>query len=597
MANHQTSINDTSAKAERLIAAIAVSRGIGIGRAEFLRAEDFHSFHIQIDPTSIEAEVSRFRTAVDSAKLRLNSLSESGIARPGNAVSGIIDVQLLILESSFVDKAETVIREQQVNAEWAIGQVRDTFRERQKNVAESHLREKEMDITDVAERLLHELGNSRAMPTLRSGAVIVARELQPSTMIGLLNFSPAGFVTERGGWTSHTSILAREFAIPMVSGVRLAPSDLDQGSQVIVDGDHGQIILHPSRRTIHDLRTARPAAEPPTNLKSDQPGTTTLDGTDILIRANVELSSTYAIAMDAGAYGIGLYRSESLISESGGFPDEEQQVAAYREIADAAGSFGVNIRTFDIGNDLVNETVPSPAQNPSLGLRSIRLSLSDTGQFRTQIRAILRANAAGNIGILLPMISNLAEIRRSKDIIHEELLALDARGIHATFPRVGAMIEVPSAVLTVRDIARNVDFLCLGTNDLVQYLLAVDRDNDLVAEWYQTLHPAVLRAIREVSAAGVAAGIPVVACGEMAGSAFYVPLLLGLGIREMSITVAAMPPLRKLIAGISIEATTSLAHKAESCETSADVESLLRNYYLQNWNDLFPPGLLNATHR
>ncbi|MGE3466221.1 MAG: phosphoenolpyruvate--protein phosphotransferase [Pyrinomonadaceae bacterium] len=582
---------------ERRLSAIAVSRGIGIGQVEFLRTADLSYSRIHIAPDQIEAEVDRFRRAVDAVRSRLDQFTDPNYSNANQAVSEIFEVQQMILDSSFVEKVEAAIRDENVNGEWALRQISNEYRLRQRGVAAEHIREKEIDIGDVEIRLLSELGAARTALSPTAGAIIAAPELRPSAVMELAKFQPAAFVTERGGWTSHTSILAREFQIPMVSGIKLSRFGVEDGDAIIVNGNCGEVILNPSTVTSTELVGAA-AAPRTTNGEpvADAPATT-LDGTEIAIHANVEAPESYETARRYGAKGIGLYRSESLIQNSSGPPNEDVQYQAYARIAAAAGREGVNIRTFDVGPQTGTGPDDVPEINPALGLRSIRYSLADPDTFRAQLRAIVRANADGNVSLLIPMISGLAELRRTRRIVDEEIAKLDAAGVKVNIPRIGAMIEVPSAVFTAREIARNVDFICLGTNDLVQYLLAVDRDNDRAAEWYQTLHPAVLRAIREVASAGEDAGIPVIACGEMAGSAFYVPILLGLGIRELSITTNSIRSVRRLIEGIAIGDTYALADTARSCETAADVEALLQSHYRKNWIDLFQPGLLDSVHR
>ena len=298
-----------------------------------------------------------------------------------------------------------------------------------------------------------------------------------------------------------------------------------------------------------------------------------------------------------GSEGIGLFRSESLIGGPGNIPSEETQYEAYRQIADTAGESGVKIRTFDIGIDQLGDGGYSAERNPSLGLRSIRLSLTDTAYFRTQVRAILRAAHGKKIDIILPMISGVGEVIRSSAIIDEERERLSREGKSSGEVGIGAMIEVPSAVLTIKEIAANVDFVCLGTNDLVQYLLAVDRDNDAVADWYQTLHPAVITALSDVFHAADDANIPVIVCGEMAGSSFYIPLLIGLGARELSMNPHSIPQARRMVSGISVSESEKLAANVSGCSSAEASERVLREYYLENWFHLFPSGLLNTKHR
>ncbi len=441
-------------------------------------------------------------------------------------------------------------------------------------------------------------GSGAANRKSYAGAIVVARELRPSAIIELKSSKPAGLVTERGGWTSHASILAREFMIPMVSGVNDLDNLVAPGDSVIVDGETGVVIIGPDGRTT-DGYTAieRLNGNPRLFENEEKTPLTTLDGIRITIRANVDFADAYHYARRCGAEGIGLFRSESLIPRPRRIPSEEEQFKSYRHIADAAGDDGVRIRTFDVESDYLSEANSDREINPSLGLRSIRLSLHEQEFFRSQIRAILRASSDRRIDILLPMVSGVSEVIRATQIIDEERTRLAKEGNPFGTPAIGAMIEVPSGVLTSREIARKVDFLALGTNDLVQYLLAVDRDNEAVAEWYQTLHPAVIRAIGEVVVAASASDIPMLVCGEMAGSAFYVPLLIGLGVRELSMNINSVNTIRRLISGITLIQTSKLVKLVRTSDTAEETEDILRNYYMKHWADLFPPGLLATKHR
>ena len=587
-------------KPERRLPALAVSRGIGIGRVVFLHGERRHFFRIDLDRSQVELELKRFSSAVDESIKQLRKLTVDTAPDPNQSVSDIFGVHLLIVEeSSLIDKISAVIRDQKVNAEWALKMVSDQYLEKQILTADQHFREKHLDIEDVAQRVLAALGGSPSTAQLMySGAVVVARELRPSAIMEMTKFKPAALITERGGWTSHTSILAREFKLPMASGIRNLDQTLAHGDTVVVDGINGQIILNPNLETIkqfHVLGTANIVCDD--SQAENGRSTKTLDGTVIAIRANVDIPDAYQIAKNFGAEGIGLFRSESLIGQRASIPSEDEQILAYRRLAELTGDGGLKIRTFDIGIGHFNETGFLGERNPALGLRSIRLSLSDSGHFRTQIRAILRAAVGQKIDIVLPMISGVSEVLRSKAIIDEERAKLRHDGISFGDPKLGAMIEVPSAVLTANEIAQKVDFICLGTNDLVQYLLAVDRDNDSVADWYQTLHPAVIRAISQVLEAAKLAGIPFTVCGEMAGSAFYLPLLIGLGVRDLSMNVNSIRHIRHLLSGIDVSETTSLVNLVKECETAEETENLLQDHYLNNWSGLFPSGLLNSKHR
>ena len=568
---------------------------MGIGQVVFFAPASHRVIHAVIDEDQIPIEILRLADAVGSAKLKIKKL-----AKEQNSTSSVFGAHLLIVdESTFIAEIETVIRERRVNAEWAVRLISEHRRKRQTTVADESFREKAIDIADVAEHLINELtGSSDSDWAAPPEAVIVARELRPSNIVLIAKSLPAAIITERGGWTSHASILARELKIPMVTGLNEMQPKLAEHDNVIVDAVNGEVIVDPDIDTIEHFRTINIERDVTEDcVAAHRNSCITRDGTQIVIRANAESALSYETARQAGAVGIGLFRSESMIENAGQIPSEDEQVEAYVSIAEAVGDDGVRIRTFDIGVAQFPNRNRAPESNPSLGLKSIRLSLTEPEYFRTQIRALLRASAEHEIDIILPMVTGLDEILRSREVIDSEREKLIESGFSVGEPRLGAMIEVPSAVLTSHEIAENVDFLCLGTNDLVQYLLAVDRDNEAVSDWYQTLHPAVFRAVKQVVLAGSKTDKPVVVCGEMAGSPFYVPLLIGSGARELSMNINSIQSVRQLIAGITIEDSASLLEQVMKCKTADEAENELRDFYLENWQDLFPPDILSAKHR
>lgn len=569
--------------------ATAVSRGVGIGPAVILPPFDLRTEQREIATSAISVEVERLTYAVERVRASLRDLACS--PDTSEPISGIFDTHLLILES-FADKVVSEVRSKLISSEWAIDEVLKRTAERQASVTTEHLREKQVDLKDVAVSVLDELRQTERIKTTE-GAVVVTRETRPSYVMEIARSNPAAIVSRRGGWTSHSAILARELGIPMVTGVDT--SRIHSGDLVRVDGFAGEVILRPESIDIGaaELTTHTNNSDIQTSIHPAK--TTTSDNVPIRIRVNKETLRSYETAVKAGALGIGLFRSESLIPRSGKLPSEDRQCAAYSEISEAVGESGVQIRTFDVGPEMLNG-ISAAEQNPALGLRSIRLSLSEPGILITQLRALLRANTLGNISVVIPMVSGIEEILRFREILNATYGDLLAEGVIANLPKLGAMIEVPSAVLTVRDIAREVDFLCLGTNDLVQYLLAVDRDNDAVADWYQTLHPAVLRAIREVIDAGIDAGIPVTVCGEMAGSPFYVPLLIGLGVRDLSMRGNSIIPVRNLLKNVSAADAKEITETALLGKTASEIDSLLRSQYIDRWHDLFGAGIFDSPH-
>lgn len=589
-----TASNGRETQSETRIQAIAVSRGVGVGHIVEFRDDDKHLVHHTIGPDEVELELQRFRRAVEQCRYQIEALVETNGAQRSEELSAIFHVQLaILLDPALLVSVEDFIGQHYCNAEWAVRQAAVAISSRQSQTDGIAFREKRLDVEDVCDRLISTLdGTTLSDRRIFSGAIILAYELRPSTILELQRNEPAALITERGGWTSHSSIVAREFKIPMVSGIAAQEYGLRAGQHAIVDGNAGIAILHPTAGTVQrfaaSMVTSGHAAAVPKPSKS---GATMLDGTHITLRANADIPESYRSAQGLGAEGIGLFRSESLIRRPGRIPTEEEQVAAYVEIAQAAGEHGVKIRTFDIGVDRYLPHGGTAEQNPALGLRSIRLSLRENEYFRQQIRAILRAAGAGKVDIVLPMVAGPSELIRASAIIDEERARLADAGLRPGPTGLGAMIEVPSGVLTAPEIARRSDFLSLGTNDLVQYLLAVDRDNYAVADWYQTLHPAVLRAIRSVVESAQAAAIPLVVCGEMAASSFYLPVLVGLGVRELSINVNAISQIRGLLEGISTEMCVKLVREIEPLETADEIESRMSEYYRANWNHLIPHDL------
>lgn len=569
----------------------AMSRGVAIGRVVCLHGSRRQFFRVEIPLERVEREIRRTRAAFRLARRQLNRLRTEGAAG-ATSIPGILDAQrAMIDDSSLLAKVETAIAEERVNAEWAVKVVTDGYIAKYKEVADPHLRERYIDVEDVTERILNALGGGELSPPLEKDAIIVAKELTPSTLAEQTESHPTAVITEHGGWTSHTFILARELNVPAVTGVKRILHRVDTGDRAIVDGYNGRVILNPTDETLERYRlpAARFQQVSYNDVTVSDPHTKTLDGREITIRVNVDLPEVYKRAKRIGARGIGLYRSEFLFNRFKGFPSENQQFEAYREIADFAGDDGVKIRTFDLGPEQVYGPTHGREKNPALGLRAIRLSLAHGRQMRTQIRAILRASHERRIDIVVPMVSGLREIAEVREIVERERSSLQEKGIPVGDPRLGAMIEVPSAVLLIEDLAAETDFFCLGTNDLVQYLLGVDRDNEAVASWFRTLHPAVIRALRSVIDATTKQSKPLVICGEMAGSPFYLPLLIGMGATELSMNVNSILRVRKVISGIAYQETVDLAREVLTCRTVDEVEAVLGRHIDSKWLHLIQP--------
>ncbi len=569
----------------------AVSRGVAIGRIVCLHGSERQFYRVDIDAADIEREVHRARTAFRLARRQLNKL-RGDTAFASTSISGILDAQRAMVEdSSLLAQVESEIESQKVNAEWAVKFVTDGYISKYKSIADAHLRERYIDVEDVAERILNAIDGGERSATFGKDAIIVANELMPSTLAERTGDPPTAVITEHGGWTSHAFILARELNLPAVTGVRKLLRRVDTGDTAIVDGYNGRVIVNPTAETLERYRLPVSQFQEINynDVTVSNAETVTLDGREIIIRVNVDVPDVYKKAKRLGARGIGLYRSEFLFDRFKGFPTENEQFDAYREIAEFAGEDGVKIRTFDLGPEEVFGQSYGREKNPALGLRAIRLGLASNRNLRTQLRAVLRASHNNIIDIVIPMVSGVDEIDQVRELIDREKESLAARDVPAGTPRLGAMIEVPSAILMAEEIVDATDFICLGTNDLVQYLLAVDRDNESVAGWFRTLHPAVVRALRTVIDATTGAGKPLVVCGEMAGSPFYLPLLIGMGATELSMTVNSILRIRKVVSGIAFQEAMTLAREAEKCRTADEVEAVLEHHIAEKWSHLIQP--------
>jgi len=572
----------------------AVSRGVAIGKILCLHGTNRQFYRIDLEDSAVEPEIKRLRRAINLAKRQLVKIVSRKTGRISTSGPGIFEShRMLIEDSSLQSKFEKEITGQKINAEWAIKLVSDSYVALYKAIENEHLRDRYIDIEDVSERILTALnGGSSSQIAAANGAIIAARELKPSTLVELADDNPLALITENGGWTSHTFILAREMNWPAVTGVKKILRRVKTGDHVIVDGYNGQIILNPAAETLERYSADAAARSHGEHMSEGDPPAgpvTTLDGREIRIFANSDTPSGYNKAKRLGAQGIGLYRSEFLFNRFRGFPSESEQFDAYQAIARAAGKEGVKIRTFDLGAEQLSDQNAAKEKNPALGLRAVRLGLAYKNLLRTQLRALLRASYGQRIDIVIPMVSGVSEVVAVKQILEHERQQLTAKGKNVGTLRVGAMIEVPSAVFMVKELVEETDFLCLGTNDLIQYLLAADRDNEAVAGWFRTLHPAVLRSIRSVLDAANKASKSVIVCGEMAGSPYYVPVLLGLGATELSMNVHSLSNVRKIVSGIALEEAGELTERLRHSRTVEEIEETVSDHVRTHWVHLFPP--------
>ena len=540
---------------------IPVSRGVAIGRAHLLAPAALDVSHYLVDEDRLEAEVERLRAARAAVRAELVTLKRDLPREAPEELGAFLDVHAMILDDeALAREPEALIRNRRYNAEWALTTRLEELMRQFDEIEDEYLRERKADIRQVVERILKVLAGAAVLapaPVPPSslapdgepapGVIVVAHDISPADMLQFRHTVFHGFVTDLGGRTSHTAIVARSLDIPAAVGVQSASELIRQDDWVIIDGDAGLVIVDPSAIILEEYRhrQSERALEKKRLQRLRHTPAVTLDGLEIDLLANIEMSEDATAALTAGAVGVGLFRSEFLfMNRRGELPDEEEQFQAYRGAVDAMHGLPVTIRTIDIGADKPLDGREGrdgrgddfeTALNPALGLRAIRWSLSEPAMFLTQLRALLRASAFGPVRLLIPMLAHAREIDQTLDLIAQAKRQLDVRGqAFDPFIKVGAMIEIPAAVLMLPLFLRRMDFLSIGTNDLIQYTLAIDRADNAVAHLYDPLHPAVLQLIARTIREANHAGVPVAVCGEMAGDPAMTRLLLGMGLREFS---------------------------------------------------------------
>ncbi len=561
---------------------IGVCQGVAIGRAFLVDDPRGRIVRVCLPAEQIDSEIARFREAAKIAQRQVQEAIDRLRAALGAERAYILEAHLLMLQDrSIGEQVENFIRENNANAEWAVRDVTNHLLDLYAQITDDYLRERGSDIADVSHRLIKILSGSKTydLNRIADGAIIIADDLLPSVAADLDPRRVRGFVTNVGGWASHTSIIARSLNLPAVVGVRSIAARVRSGETMIIDGTTGAVILHPSPETLrfYSEQRERQQQQQLYDLEERDLPAVTRDGHEIKLRANIELIEEIDILRRYNASGVGLYRSEFLYSQAAnGLPSEDEQYETYRFLAEMSGKEGAVIRTFDLGGDKLHLDGFEPERNPALGLRAIRLSLTLQEVFRTQVRAILRAaqhvDGSSRLKILLPFVSNLDEVREAKKIIAEVERELRAEKVaHAEDVEIGVMIEVPAAVIMAEPLAREADFFSLGTNDLTQSMLAVDRGNENVNALFDPMHPAVLRAIRSVTDAARIMQIPINVCGEMASNPAQVIMLLGLGLRDLSMTPNAIPAIRRLVRSIDLKTVVEIATHAVGLTTPAEV--------------------------
>ena len=574
----------------RVLKGIPASGGVAIGKGFFLNRVLPRSVRSTVGRDQVDEEVAAFQRAVARSREQILAIRD-GVTDTTSEHHQILSVHLALLEDSMlVEQTVRTIRENQFAADWAFNKVLQNLLETFHRIEDPYLRERGHDLRQIGHRVLENLAGRPvdSIAAIRDPVVIVAHDLSPADTAQILKSPVLGFATDVGSRTSHTAITARSLGIPAVVGVEGGTEEYRSAETVIVDGEEGVVVFDPTEEAIREYQERRKAYAQRTRdlAKFARLPTVTRDGKTLLLLANIEFPEEADVALRSGAYGVGLYRTEFLFLNRKDLPSEDEHFETYRKVAEKFVRHPVTIRTFDLGGDkFASQLELADEMNPAMGLRAIRFCLKEKEIFKPQLRAILRASTYGKVRMMFPMISGVGELREAMAVVEEVRGELRRRRIpYDKEMPIGIMIEIPSAAIVADLLAREVGFFSIGTNDLIQYSLAIDRVNEHVSYLYEPLHPAILRLIRRVVEAGHDAGIPVSMCGEMAGEPFYSYALLGLGLDELSMNAAAIPRvkriLRKSVAYEAKEFTGSLLLHA----TAAEIGRALR----KKVEDLFP---------
>ncbi|HUS29636.1 MAG TPA: phosphoenolpyruvate--protein phosphotransferase [Kofleriaceae bacterium] len=577
----------TAAREEVRKTGLGVSAGIAFGRAYLIGRDTLKAPRHHIEADDVDTEVARLYKAIAASDKQLAKIKEKLASENESDYHIITAHQMMLHDEHLVGAAVEYMREEMVNAEWALRRAVDDIRSVFDSIEDPYLRERRSDVEFVFERVLRNLlGRDMGPLSPPPDAIVVAYDLSPADTATLHKAAVAGLLTDAGGKTSHTAIIARAHEIPAVVGLENITELVETDDLLLLDGGTGIVIVNPSAATVAQYRDEqrRQVAEGVRfHAMRDLPARTR-DDLDVALLANIDGPDELDDAIEYGAIGVGLFRTEYLFMTGAELPDEERHYQTAVAVLDKLKGAQATIRTFDLGSDKLARFIEQAdlgEQNPALGLRSIRLCLSTLGRdlFRAQLRGLLRASAHGPMKIMFPMISGVAELRAVKLVVEDVKKELTAEGV-AFDPNIklGIMIEMPSAALTADLLAQECDFFSIGTNDLIQYTMAVDRVNEYVSYLYEPLHPSLIRLIGEVAKAGKAANIPVTICGEMAGEPMIAPVLFGLGIREFSMSAVSIPEVKATIRQMTVAQTEILVERVRNLPTAAEVRAVVTDY-------------------
>jgi len=577
------SFQDIYRKTENKITGIAAAPGIVIGNVYLFTKEALQVNGSVI--TNVEEAKKNLHEALAKSKKELTKVFTIAREKMDEVRAAIFEAQLMILDDPILlESIDKRIDAEKRQPEYIVDDEISKYQEKMIISHESYMKERAQDIEDIKQRIIRNLQKKRWESKIKHDVVVVSESLTPADTVLLSRNHVRGFVTDYGGLTSHAAIISRSLNIPAVVGTHSACQKLKDEQTIIVDGFHGYVIYDP---TDEQLEFFSKKKEKLLQLQKewkelkDKPAVTT-DGVEIKLQANVDVSGEIDLVITTGAHGIGLFRTEHILDETGEIPSEDEQAEIYTKLSSRVYPNEVVIRAFDIGGDKFR-LMEYREHNPFLGLRGIRFLLENKSLFKSQVRAVLKASQNKNINFMLPMVSSIIEIHEAKKIINECKTELE--NINMKFDRelpIGIMIEVPSAAVMIKEFANEVDFLSIGTNDLIQYLMAVDRTNDLVSDLYQEFSPVVLRTIKHIVDAASETNKPVSLCGEMAADTLAIPVLVGLGLKRMSISPATIPYVKRIIRNFSFKKAKELADKCLHLKTETEIQELIQQFFIEN---------------
>ena len=571
---------------ELMLFGIPASPGIAHGPVFRFLHQAVEVLSYQVEASAQEEEISRFMNALDQTKDQVRQIRDDVAKNLGEKEAGIFDAHMLVLEDkALIDDVCKEVKESGDNVEQCVYRVTEKYQSFFEQLEDQYLRERASDLRDISSRLLRNLAGATSSGTafLEQPKILVSEDLTPSDTASLDRSKILGIATNSGGQTSHAVIMARASGVPAVVGLRRLTEDLEDGDEILIDGFEGVVIINPSETTLYrygKVGVQRQKAKDLVDQEASLPAET-LDGSPIKLWANADTVDEISRIVETDSEGVGLYRTESLFLRQNALPSEDEQYEEYAAMVKASSPKPITIRTLDLGGDkILDAWAKEQEENPFMGFRAIRYCLSNPPVFLDQLRAILRASAHGKVKILLPMISGLGEVTRAKEFIFTAKRQLSERG--QAFDQdieVGCMLETPAAVAICDLLATEVDFFSVGTNDLVQYLLAVDRVNNRIAFLYEPHHPAVIRSLKSICQVTNEKKKPVTVCGEIAGDPHFLPLLLGLGLNSFSASVPLLPELKFFARRFTMEEAQRLTRKAERLSRPSEVKELLKNFY------------------